>query len=348
MLEPAAVSDLIGQRVESVRRLPFSTKGFSSTEAQFEGVELNGEAIPSLVMKTIDRATGWVSVATRDDVDRELATWESGLLDLLPAEMGYAVVSGARFPGGSSLLMRNLVSSFITDDAVTHDWHNGVLRSLAAMHAAYCRHPVLDKPGLKLCALEQLMGHLSPAVVPDLERAVPDHFIIGLITEGWSALPALVGDGLTNELLSLAVDPGPVSRFFVGHPRTLVHGDVRPANVAFDGRRVTLVDWARPTAGPPGIDLVYYLLMAPPSQSVSPDIVADGYRSMLADSLGGDVSMSWWADHLDVCFTAVFAMMAAIQVNYELEDATDDHPAHAGIEWWAERAKPGLRILGRS
>lgn len=302
-------------------------------------------------MKTIDRARDWVSVATRDDVDRELAMWESGLLDLLPAEMGHAVVTGARFPGGSSLLMHNLAASFAVDDiAVTRDWHSGVLRSLAVMHAAFWRHPVLNDPApaLGLCGLEQLMGHLGPAVVPELERAVPDHFIIGLISEGWSTLPAVVGDGLADELRSLVVDPGPVSRVLEDHPRTLVHGDVRPANVAFDGRGATLVDWARPAAGPPGIDLVYYLLMSPPSQRVSPDTVAEGYRAMLADSLGNDGSMSWWPDHLDVCFTAVFAMMAAIKVRDESRDAADDDPAHAGIHWWAERAQPGLRILGRA
>lgn len=31
MVEPAAVSDLIGRRVESVQRLPLRTAGFSST-----------------------------------------------------------------------------------------------------------------------------------------------------------------------------------------------------------------------------------------------------------------------------------------------------------------------------
>ena len=95
MLDPAAVSDALAQPVETVDRAPMVPKGHSSTEAQFEGIRINGETTPSLVVKTIDRARDWVSVVTGDVVDREVAVWESGLLDMLPSEMGHAVVSAA-------------------------------------------------------------------------------------------------------------------------------------------------------------------------------------------------------------------------------------------------------------
>jgi len=343
------VSEALGRRVETVDRAPMVPKGHSSTEARFEGVRIDGEPTPSLVVKTVDRARDWVSVATGDVVDREVAVWEVGLLDLLPPGSGHAVVAAARFPGGSSLLMRNLAGEFLAqDEPVTRDWFTEVLRSLATMHSAFWQHPVLDRSGPALCGLEHVLGHLGPARLPELEQAVPDHFIVDLIRDGWAGLAPLVGAGLADDLRSLALDPAPVLRAVADHPRTLVHADVRPANIAVDGRGATFVDWARPTAGPPGVDLAYLLLMSPPSTPVSPEEAAATYRAALETSLGDDISSAWWDDHLDVCMTAVFAMMAAILVNYERHDASEDHPVHARIAWWAERAKPGLQIIERS
>lgn len=348
MLDPATVSEVLGRPVETVEQVPMAPRGPSSTMAQFCGLQIDGETAPSLVVKTIDRATDWVAVATGDVVDREVAVWESGLLDMLPSRMSHAVLAAARFPGGSSLLMRNLAEEFLAeDDALTTDWCAGVLRSLARMHAAFWRHPVFERPRPELCGLEQVLGHLGPAGLLALERAVPDHFIIELIKQGWAGLAAVVGPGLADDLRSLTVDPAPALRALADHPRTLVHADVRPANGAFDGRGATLVDWARPTVGPPGIDLVYLLLMSPPTAPLSPDDAAAAYRTMLATSLGVDDSWAWRGEHLDVCMTVVFAMMAVVLVSYETHGASEDHPAHARIAWWAERARPGLRIIER-
>lgn len=300
------------------------------------------------MVKSIHRATDWVSAVTEDVVDREVAVWELGLLDSLPAGVGHAVMAAARFPGGSSLLMRNLTEEFLGSDEVpTRDWYTGVLRSLAALHGTYWQHPVLDRPGPALCGLEQLLGHLAPARLPALKRAVPGHFIIELIDEGWAGLAALVGAGMADELRALAENPAPALRVLAQYPRTLIHGDARPANVAFNGSRATLVDWARPAAGPPGIDVVYLLLMSPPSSPVPPDAAFAAYRTMLATSRGVTGSWSWWEEHVDVCVAVVFAMMAAIKVYHQGHDMSDDHPAHASITWWAERAGPGLRIIER-
>ncbi|WP_281882685.1 phosphotransferase [Agromyces rhizosphaerae] len=309
---------------------------------------IDGEAAPSLFLKTVDRARDWVSIATGDSVDREVAVWETGLLDMLPSGVDHAIVAAARTQRSSSLLMHDRSAEFLAEDEpITAEWVAGVLRALAAMHAAYWEHPVLGRSAGVLCDLEQVLGHLGPARLPALRQAVPGHFIIDLIDEGWSDLAGPVGSGLARDLRSLVVDPSPVVHALAGAPRTLVHADVRPANVAFDGRRTTFVDWARPTVAPPGIDLAYLLLMSQPSAVMSPDEAIADYRAMLAASLGSDGSMSWWDDHIDLCMTAVFAMMAAVLVDYETDRGSDEDPAHARIAWWAERAEPGLRLLDR-
>lgn len=156
--------------------------------------------------------------------------------------------------------------------------HTGLLRSVASMRAAFFEDALFDRADPGLCALETFLGHLSPARLPELQAAVPGHFIIDLIGDGWERLPDLIDAGVANDLESLSVDPSPVVRALSLYPRTLLHADVRPQNVAYDGRRATPVDWARPCAGPPGIDVVYYLVMLDESAPASPDDSAGEYR----------------------------------------------------------------------
>ena len=350
MLEPAELSSLLGRPVETVDRAPMVPKGHSSTGARFDGVRIDGELAPSLVIKSIQRGTDWVAIVTGDRVDREVAIWESGLLDRLPDGMGYPVVAGARSTDGSSLLMHNLESQLLTDgQAISPEWNSGLLRSLASMHAAFWQHPLLVRPGPALCSLGRLLAHLGPRGVPELKQTVRGHFIIGLIEDGWTTLPALVGADLTDRLRALVVEPTEVCRALAAYPHTLLHGDVRPPNVACDAERATLIDWARPCAGPPAIDLAYYLLMLLQTAPTPPDDAAEEYLGLLRSSLGGSrSSWSWWDDQLDVCFAAVFAMMAAVIVRDEVQHRSAAELTSPGIGWWAERAERGLRVIDRA
>jgi hypothetical protein len=346
MIAPTALSGLLGRPVASVDRSPLTPKGHSSTGATFEGVRVDGEASPSLVVKTVDRATDWVAVATGDVADREVLVWESGLLDRLPSGMGHAVVAAARFAGGSALLMRNRSDDFMADDdPLSPARHTGVLQSVASMHAAFFEDVLLERADPGLCTLETFLGHLSPARLPALRDAVPGHFIIDLIGNGWERLPELIDAGVAYDLESLSVDPSPVVRALSRYPRTLLHADVRPQNVAYDGGRATLVDWARPCAGPPGIDVVYYLVMLDESAPVSPDDSAGEYRELLQTASGADRPLSWWDDHLDICFAAVLATMVPAKVEHHTRFRSQDDPEHAGVPWWAARAMRGLRLI---
>lgn len=66
----------------------------------FERVSVDGAEATQLVVKIIDRSRDWVAITTGDTIDREVAVWESGMLDRLPNQGGHAVISAARHPGG--------------------------------------------------------------------------------------------------------------------------------------------------------------------------------------------------------------------------------------------------------
>ena len=355
MLDPVALSGVLGRSVATVDLAPLVPKGHSSTDARFEGVEIDGESTPSLVLKTVYRDMDWVAVTTGDSVDREVAIWESGVLDGLPDGTGHAVVAGARFPGGAALLMHNLEDQFqagIRDsDVITPEWNSGLLRSLASMHATFWGPSVIDRLGGTLCSLQTLLAMLGPTVLPALTRAVPTEATlnwVGWIENRWTTLPELIGTGPAADLLSIATDPSRACRALAVYPRTLLQGDVRPANVAWDGRRATLIDWAKPSAGPPAIDLVYYLFFLEHDALMPPDEAAAEYLGQLKTSLGPTESWAWWNDQLDVCFAAVFAMLAPIAVGYQTESLPAEHPPSAEIGWWVERAERGLRMIARA
>lgn len=315
MLDRHALTDALGREVSRVRRTPLP-QPHSSTEAVFERVSVDGAEATRLIVKVIDRSRDWVAIATGDTVDREVAFWESGTLDRLPHHAGHAIVSAARYPGGSAILMRDLAAGFIEDDDPRFLAYNAAtLRSLAAVHGAFWQAPSLKALRSTACTLAAFTSHLAPTHLPTLRAAIPGHFIIDVIDEGWQTLPDLIGPGLAAEMRALATDPSPIVRALSVFPSTLLHTDVRPEDVAYVGRQIVFIDWARPCVGPPGIDLAYFLLMSHgPIRDSADDIVAE-YRRHLDAMLSTGATAGWWDEQLDVCIASVFATAAAAQAS---------------------------------
>ena len=350
MLDRRALSDALGHEVSHVRRTPLP-QPHSSTEAVFERVSTDGtKAAAQLVLKIIDRSRDWVAIATGDMIDREVAFWESGTLDRLPPHAGHAIVSAARYPGGSAILMRDLAAGFIDDDDPRFAAYNAaILRSLAAAHAAFWQDRSLASLSSAACTLAAFTSHLAPTHLPSLRAAIPGHFIIDVIDEGWQTLPDLIGPAMAAQMRALAVDPSPVVRALSAFPSTLLHTDVRPENIAYDGRQIVFIDWARPSVGPPGIDLAYFLLMSHGPIGDSADDIVAKYRRHLDAALRTGETAGWWEEQLEVCIASVFATMAPVNHALELESADRrDRPDHERIQWWAQRAARGLRCIERA
>jgi hypothetical protein len=323
-----------------------TTAGWSSTEAVFEAVIVDGGSPPAAVIKRIRWSSDWHAIATEDTSGREVAIWESGVLERLPPEMGHAVRAVARFEDGAALLMDDLTPHLVPEEVdPTRDYALGVLRSLAAMHAAFWEDPPISDLGTAACPLEKLLGRISATSLEALGHLLPDIELVATFPEGWDRLSCLVDAGVARDLRALADDPSPLVSALAPFPRTLLHGDPRIANVAWDGERAIAVDW-QPTVAPPGYDLAYFVQSLWVGSPLHPDEAMALYRDMLAERLGPDVSWSWWEDQLDICITAVIAMMAS-PLALHLPDAHDPrlHPPHTSHEWWFERAKRGLRLI---
>jgi hypothetical protein len=59
MLEPTELAGLLGRPVDSVALAPMTTVGSSSTESDFRGVFVDGEATPAAVLKIVGWSRDW-------------------------------------------------------------------------------------------------------------------------------------------------------------------------------------------------------------------------------------------------------------------------------------------------
>lgn len=346
MLEPSVLGGLLGRPVGSVALRPMKTAGWSSTESVFEAVVVDGETTPAAVLKRIRWSRDWHAIATEDSRGRELAIWESGVLDRLPPGMGHAVRGAARFEDGAALLMDDLTRHLVPQDTdVRADEAMGVLAAMAAMHATFWQDPPIDELGAATCRLERLITRISETSLRQLGRVLPDNEMVATFPDGWARLPSLIDPGVARDLQALADDPAPIVAVLEGYPTTLLHGDLRVANVAWDGTRAIAFDW-QPTVAPPAFDLAYFVWSLWVGSPLHPDEAMARYRDMLAAALGPGVSWSWWDDQLDVCIAAVVTMMASPDALSRADDHDPRrHPPWTSHLWWVERATRGLRLI---
>ena len=345
MLSSGSLADILGRRVRSVQRRPFAPPVWYSSGATFEGIHLDDEAVPSLVLKTAVPDRDWGAITFDDRVDREVRVWEAGLLDRLPSPATHALMAAARPPTGYSLLMPNLSDQLLPDEAKASPdsaVQRLVLQALAAMHEEFWLDESIRDPHVSLASLEAFVGHLSLASFERV-RAHIGATIGQFIDEGWATIAVgwerlrSIDAGVADEMWALANDPAPVVRAASRFPWTLVHTDPRPANIAIDAtnQRVYLLDWTRPAAAPPALDLVYWLWAGNEHLSMPRDELLGCYRTELERRLGQRFSGDWWRPQLDVCFVAEFACFAPIIAGRRPDS----------VSWWIDHVRPGLALL---
>ena len=337
MLEPGVLASILGRPVESVRREPRTVEE-SSTGAVFETIHLDGEAGASLISKTVERDRDWVAIATYDGVDREVRTWESGILGRLPGPAAHAVVAGARTESGYTVLMQDLSDHLLPSWSPIPDAEQAlVLEAMASMHATFWMDPSLEDPFHGLSSLSSWIGHGAPRTMERLRLRMGPVGIADWIEAGWEKLPSVVDPQLADDLRAIADDPTLVVESMRDLPWTLVHSDLRPANTAVElgSQSAYFLDWARPCLAPPAMDMLYWLFTANSGVPDPRDELIEMYASALERRLGSRFSSDWWDRQLDLCFVAFVACFVPIMTQTNAE-------ATLG---WTDRCRPGLRAL---
>jgi hypothetical protein len=349
MTSPDTLSALVHLRSPATCLTPIETKGWSSTEAEFLGVnDCNGDQ-PQYIIKRLRKEKDWVMAATNDNHWRSITVWQQGLLDRLPEEIAHGVIACSVDEDGYAILMHNVSKDLLAEDQPIAETDNAfILEAMAALHAAFWENSLLDNHMLNLCKPEDFFTHTSPEKARQIAQTNPS-FVLEMIIEGRRLVPKFVDAEIAGLMHDLVHDPTPLCRALAGYPQTLVHSDGRMANLGLErGRRPRLImlDWARQTRTVPAVDLAYYLVTSSSSQfPISFEQSIDLYKQQLAQRLGDRFDEAWWQPQLELSLIGTISTMACFKawMAEHADDATTRIQARADLQYWADQAQEGIK-----
>lgn len=355
MLEPAELSRLLGRHVDSVSTeviegLP------ATTDATFVAVSLDGEPEPSLMVKQAHPAIDWVALCTRDEKRRAVRLWSEGVFERLPSEVETAVIACGEWADGYGILMWHLGAEMLEFGAPLPAWMDeAFLDAMAALHASYWEDVRLADRALGLCTVEAQVRNVSPLRVREVygdEPAWPRWII-----ESWEeALPEIIDPGLVRDLQSLIDDPLPIATALAPYPKTLVHGDLRLANVGLRGSadraQCHFIDWGRAAFATPALDLGWYLGFSAIEWQADVDERIATYEGRLRAHLGDRWPVDSWERQREIGLLAgllqsIFGCRAYWGVRQARAEGHLEHVETevAALRSWASRLRNTLDLL---
>jgi hypothetical protein len=367
LLAPDALARLAGHPVASVRAMPFATadSASGSTFLRVEAACADGAPDARYLVKRSGRDRDWLMRAT-DDPGREALLWRDGVFDRLPPDARATILAVARDDGrqdaggadgdeleggamaaGWALLLRDVSPSLLPPrfEPITAEVSAQMLDGIAALHATFYQAaetlalPYLCDPARYYMALAPRTGRSERGATPVAER----------ILHGWALLPTRVPPDVAATVAALHDDPRPLVAALARYPHTLLHGDLRRANLALtlDPQPCALLlDWQLAHAGPPAADLAWYLA-DPLRQPISKEETIAAYRERLATRLGARYDAASWEPTLALGLLGGllrFGWLLALFATEHADSALRDH-YRAELGWWAERARDGARRL---
>jgi hypothetical protein len=206
-----------------------------------------------LIVKRFSPETDLLMSVLGDMVGREFLLWSRGILDLLPPEVGHAVVDGWVDGDETVIVMRDLGDCVLTwKDRLTRKQCRWMLTSVAAQHRAFLGAAPAD-----LTPLPELLALFAPdRMAPFVSSTNP---LAALSIRGWDSFAQSVPADVAQPVFELLADPRPLADALQSRPTTLVHGDLATVNMAFSDQELTLLDWAMPAAAPGALDIARFV-----------------------------------------------------------------------------------------
>jgi hypothetical protein len=358
LLSPQALSRIERRTVTSVQAEPCGTSEMSASGSLFVRVSSDGDdgARRHYVVKRTSYARDIIMRLSGDTVCREVLVWQRGLLDRLPPEVMSPTVGAAIDGDGWALLMADVSDALPPYTGWPHaDWQPAtaeqtrrLLHGMAALHERYWEDPALLDPSLGLCSLPWLYEGLSPKLL-DGEAGSP-HRIVPAFQQGWALLDEVAPPDIAALVRTLHRDSRPLCAALERYPRTLVHGDLKCANLGVEpapNGRVVLLDWQFVTCAPPSVDLSWFLAMFTTVLPCSLDEAIEEYRATLARRLGSRFDERWWQPQLDVGLLGQFLRMGHMLMSRTAQARWAPFHEHyrTMLTWWYEHMRAGAAWL---
>jgi phosphotransferase family enzyme len=314
---------------------PFPNDGWSGARLGLR--ERDGRRF---VIKRDSLPWDWIARATRDGpVLREARFAAHG--PTLPQPL-WAPYLGAGTdeeagPGTVALLMPDLSTVLLPwEEAAEASTVDRVIKAMATLHTH--PWPAGALAGGPWCPLPERVLLLSR---PAAQRYGAEGNPVGeRFLTGWDAFDAAAPAPARALVAGLSRDPAPLLTALARLPATLIHGDLKLANVGFapDGR-VALIDWQMVMVAPVAVELGWFLVSNAPSLPMRPEAVLDRYREV-ATVAGDATTAEDWATQVDLAILVGLLLRGwrkgidtAAQARYPSgERAADD------LAWWSDRA----------
>ena len=328
MGEPPAdvAGDAIRALGEIVSREPLTHAGQSGTSLE-RLVLADGRL---LVLK---RITGddWISRGTHDD-GREVALWEQGVLARMPGEIDSAVVDAGRDGRAGWLLMRDVSSELLPPDRrLSREESTSILGAAAALHRRFAGESIAG-----LCSLEDRITIVAPETVAGESSEVD--YLPKMLVVGWEVFADAVPGDVASAIFCAMERPEALARRLRDCVATLVHNDLRGANLGLVPGRTIVLDWGLAGSGPPELDFAWYLFVN--------GWRIDATREQLIDDFKRAERELHDPRALELAWIAQLCWHGPL-LAHELVEASDAkrERARAELGWWVERVRGALELL---
>jgi hypothetical protein len=330
MSELGSIRDLLRNHgLDGVPEQPFANDGWSGASMTL----LRRGGGDRFVLKRDSLAGDWIARATNDGPILREAWFAAHGPALPPGVRSGSLGAGADgVTGEVAILMPDLSHVLFDWDAPISVPHlEQVLSALAELHGFPWRTSgeIGDGPW---CPLRE---RITLICRPSLERAGPAHDAVAdRLLPGWDAWDRLATPAACRVIADLAADPQPLLDELAAQPATLIHGDLKLANVGIEAEgSIVLVDWQMVGIAPVAVELGWFLVSNVASLPLPPDEVIRRYQARVRDgafdSRGVDAAilvgllLRGWRKGMDA--EAGITLASGVS-------AADD------LAWWCERA----------
>jgi Phosphotransferase enzyme family len=321
-----ALTDLLAANgLEGVAEEPFPNDGWSGSQ-----LTLLRRGDERFVLKRTSWGTDWIARATRDHALREafVAAGELPLPDAIRAPYLGAAGDGS----AAAILMPDLTGAlFDWERSIDPNDLDRVLRHVAALHASTAE----ADPEFPWCPLRERLELLTR---PSAERYVASGLAVGRrFLDGWDAFDRLADAPVRDVIGRLGSDVSPLLEALARLPPSLLHGDLKLANVGFVDSRMPLIDWQMVMRAPVAVELGWLLVSNVAALAEQPDAVLGRYLA-LAKSDG--VELGDWDAQVDLTWI-VGLLLRGWRKGLDAEAGTPTGWGASGAEdldWWSRRA----------
>lgn len=275
----------------------------------------------SFVLKVVPAAE-WRASLGLDCAEARL--WFSAATRTLPAGLRCPTLDAARHASSGHwwILMEDVSDGIVPRGTYDETKAHALMRSIARMHARYWERDeellALSLPSFETSAnaLANVSAHVARG------DAASEPWLQGLVQDFWVSrvlLPVFL-DALRSDdadfYIRLCSDHARISDALAQYPRTLVHGDLRRANIAFLGDEVVLFDWEFASCGPAARDLQWYWFLQfwayPPADGRTPADRRGGieiYLEALERELGSKLDRALFDRSCELAWLSVFCQI---------------------------------------